>query len=86
MMISLTNVEHMHYLYSCVKEDVNNALDAVINDNFIIAWNILISRYDNKRRLITIFTIVFQFTIAHDRKLQRTFVRFAIKSIKRYKP
>ena len=33
MMISLTNVEHMHYLCSCVKEDANNALDAVINDN-----------------------------------------------------
>ncbi|KYM98772.1 hypothetical protein ALC62_10500 [Cyphomyrmex costatus] len=52
---SLTNVERMHYLCSCVKGDASNVLDhlAVTNDNFGIAWNILVSRYDNKRRLIT---------------------------------
>ncbi|EGI65451.1 hypothetical protein G5I_06042, partial [Acromyrmex echinatior] len=50
---SLTNVERMHYLCSCVKGDASNAFDhlAVTNDNFAIAWNILISRYENKRRL-----------------------------------
>ena len=53
---SLTNVERMHYLCSCVKGDASNTLDhlAIANDNFTIAWNILVSRYNNKRRLITI--------------------------------
>ena len=58
---NLTNFEHMHYLCSCVKEDASNALDhfAVINDNFTIAWNILVSRYDNKCRYYDTFTIAF---------------------------
>ncbi|KAL6253949.1 hypothetical protein P5V15_015796 [Pogonomyrmex californicus] len=37
---SLSNVERMHYLCSCVKGDA------------ILMWNILVSHYDNKRRLI----------------------------------
>ena len=43
-------------LCSCVKGDASNALDhlAIINDNFTIAWNIFVSQYDNKRRLIVI--------------------------------
>jgi len=59
----------MHYLCSCVKEDVNNALDAVINDNFIIAWNILISRYDNKSS--PYYDIYNRFSIYH-RSRQKT--------------
>ncbi|KYM95826.1 hypothetical protein ALC62_13525 [Cyphomyrmex costatus] len=52
---TLTNVDRMHYLSSCVEGSARNALDhlAVTNSNFEIAWNILLSRYDNKRRLIT---------------------------------
>lgn len=52
---SLSNVERMHYLCSCVKGDASNALNhlAVTNANFDVAWNILVSHYDNKRRLIT---------------------------------
>ena len=49
--------------------------------NFTIAWNILVSRYDNKPYYDT-FIIAFQFTVAHDKLL---FTRFAIKPIKRYK-
>ncbi|XP_018399454.1 PREDICTED: uncharacterized protein LOC108777138 [Cyphomyrmex costatus] len=53
---NLTNVDRMHYLCSCVKGSASNVLDhlAVTNNNFTIAWNILVSRYDNKRRLITV--------------------------------
>ncbi|XP_029171148.1 uncharacterized protein LOC114940595 [Nylanderia fulva] len=52
---SLSNVDRLHYLCSCVKGDASNALDhlAVTNNNFDVAWRILVSRYDNKRRLVT---------------------------------
>jgi len=53
---SLMTVERMHYLCFCVKRDASNALDhlVIINDNFVIEWNIFVSRYDDERRLITI--------------------------------
>lgn len=53
----LTNVErHALFVFICKRQDASNALDhlAMTNDNFTIAWNILASRYDNKRRLIMI--------------------------------
>ncbi|EFN89563.1 hypothetical protein EAI_03854, partial [Harpegnathos saltator] len=45
----------MHYLTSCVK---GRALDCIENipvtaDNFGTAWQALLARYENKRRLIT---------------------------------
>lgn len=52
----LSNVERMHYLCSCVKGDASNALDhlAITDSNYDVAWKILVARYDNKRRLITL--------------------------------
>ncbi|XP_029166945.1 uncharacterized protein LOC114937597 [Nylanderia fulva] len=51
---TLSNVDRMHYLISCVKGEASNALSnlAVTDANFPVAWDILIARYDNKRRLI----------------------------------
>ncbi|XP_071652908.1 uncharacterized protein [Temnothorax longispinosus] len=53
---NLSNVERMHYLFSCLKGDASNALThlAITETNFPIAWQILVSRYENKRRLISI--------------------------------
>lgn len=52
---TLSNVERMHYLCSCVKGDASHALShlAITDANFEVAWNLLFSRYENKRRLIT---------------------------------
>ncbi|XP_011687752.1 PREDICTED: uncharacterized protein LOC105449960 [Wasmannia auropunctata] len=52
---NLSNVNRMHYLFSCLKGAASKALDhlAITNANFEVAWNILVSRYDNKRRLVT---------------------------------
>lgn len=52
---TLSNVERLHYLYSCVKGDASNALNhvAITDANFAVTWNILHSCYENKRRLIT---------------------------------
>ncbi|XP_029162870.1 uncharacterized protein LOC114934343 [Nylanderia fulva] len=51
----LSNVERMHYLCSVLTGDASNALNhlAVTDDNFAVAWNIITSRFENKRRLIT---------------------------------
>jgi len=52
---SLTNIDRMHYLFSCLTGEASNTLTnlAVINSNFPVAWNMLVSRYKNKHRLIT---------------------------------
>ncbi|XP_024887554.1 uncharacterized protein LOC112464651 [Temnothorax curvispinosus] len=52
---TISNVDRMHYLCSCVKGDASNVLThlAITEANFVVAWDILQSRYDNKRRLIT---------------------------------
>lgn len=54
---SLSNVERLHYLSSCVKNDASRAINhlAITETNFEIAWQILVSRYENKRRLITVY-------------------------------
>jgi len=54
---NLKNVDRMHYLSSCFTEETSNALSklAVTNSNFLIAWDMLINRYQNKRRLITVY-------------------------------
>lgn len=51
---NVSNVDRMHYLCSSLAGDASNALShlAVTGANFAIAWNILTSRYENKRRLI----------------------------------
>lgn len=52
---NLTDVERLHYLCSCVKGDASAAINhlAITDNNFTVAWNLLLSRYENKRRLIT---------------------------------
>ncbi|KMQ89768.1 hypothetical protein RF55_10565 [Lasius niger] len=51
----LTNVEKMHYLKTCVTGEAARLVGnlSVAGDNFPIAWNILVARYENKRFLIT---------------------------------
>lgn len=51
----LSNVQRLHHLFSCLKGDASAAIDhlAVTSENFIVAWEMLSSRYENKRRLIS---------------------------------
>ncbi|KMQ82487.1 hypothetical protein RF55_22771 [Lasius niger] len=51
----LTNVEKMHYLKTCVTEEASRLISnlSISGDNFSIAWNLLMSRYENKRFLIS---------------------------------
>ncbi|CAL1671779.1 unnamed protein product [Lasius platythorax] len=50
----LTNVEEMHYLKMCVTGEASRIISnlSISGDNFSIAWNLLMSRYENKRFLI----------------------------------
>lgn len=52
---TLTNVERLHYLCSCLTGEASRALShlALTDSNFEVAWGILVSRFENKRRLIT---------------------------------
>lgn len=52
---SLSNVQRMHYLCSCLKGEVSAAMVylAITADNFTVAWKLLSSRYENKRQLIS---------------------------------
>ncbi|KZC14906.1 hypothetical protein WN55_07614 [Dufourea novaeangliae] len=51
---SLSNFSRMHYLASSVTDRAFNQIQSldVTADNFSIAWNLLKSRFENKRRLI----------------------------------
>lgn len=51
----LSDLKRLHYLCSCLKGDASNAIHDIdlIETNFTLAWNRLISRYENKRKLIT---------------------------------
>lgn len=50
----LSNVERMHYLCSVLSGDASRAISHlnVTEANFTIAWDLITSRYENKRRLI----------------------------------
>lgn len=52
---TLSNLKRLHYLCSCLKGDASHALHDIniIDSNFELAWNHLVSRYENKRKLIT---------------------------------
>lgn len=52
---SLSNVQRLHHLFSCLKGDAIAAIEhlQLTSDNFPVAWQILSSRYENKRRLIS---------------------------------
>ncbi|XP_071581069.1 uncharacterized protein [Temnothorax nylanderi] len=51
---NISNVDRMHYLCSSLTGDASSALNhlAITDANFTVAWNIITSRYENKRRLI----------------------------------
>lgn len=51
---NLSNVECLHYLCSSLSGDASKSLThlAVTDANFPVAWEIVSSRYENKRRLI----------------------------------
>lgn len=50
----LSNVEKMHYLKTCVTGEAARLVGnlSISGDNFSIAWDLLVSRYENKRFLI----------------------------------
>lgn len=52
---SLSDLKRLHYLCSCLKGDASKALDDIdiVEANYDLAWNRLISRYENKRKLVT---------------------------------
>jgi len=51
----LSNVEKMHYLKTCVTGEAARLVGnlSISGDNFAIAWNLLIARYENKRFMIS---------------------------------
>lgn len=53
---TLSDVQRMHYLCSCVTEEASEALShlSVTADNFKIAWKLMMSRYENPRRLVNV--------------------------------
>jgi len=57
---SLKNLERMHYLSSYLTGEASNVLSnlTVINSNFFVGyaylWDMLVDRYENARRLITV--------------------------------
>lgn len=52
---ALSTVEKMHYLKTCVTGEAARLVSnlSISGDNFSIAWELLVSRYENKRFLIT---------------------------------
>ncbi|XP_024879222.1 uncharacterized protein LOC112459388 [Temnothorax curvispinosus] len=50
----LLEVNRLQYLHSCVKGEASDAIRnlALTDTNFKIAWNLLLARYDNHRRLV----------------------------------
>ncbi|XP_029160026.1 uncharacterized protein LOC114932018 [Nylanderia fulva] len=50
----LVDVNRLQYLHSCVKSDAFDIVRnlALVDSNFKVAWDLLIARYDNKRRLV----------------------------------
>lgn len=50
----LTNIEKYHYLKSALKEHASNTINKVVfsSEGYTIAWNALLTRYDNNRMLI----------------------------------
>ncbi|XP_011884113.1 PREDICTED: uncharacterized protein LOC105571258 [Vollenhovia emeryi] len=52
----LTEVEKMHYLKTCLTGEAAKLINnlSLAGDSFAVAWNLLVSRYENKRFLINI--------------------------------
>lgn len=53
--MDLSSVEKMHYLKTCVTGEAARLVGnlPVSGDNFAVAWALLVSRYENKRYLVT---------------------------------
>lgn len=52
---SLSDLKRFHYLSSYLKGDASKASDDIdiVETNYELAYNHLVSRYENKRKLIT---------------------------------
>lgn len=52
---SLSNVQRLRHLFSCLKGEALAAIEhlPLTSENFLVAWQILSSRYEHKRRLIS---------------------------------
>jgi len=50
------NVDQMHYLTSCLTEKASNAISnlAVTHNNFSVAWNLFVHRFEYHRRLVRV--------------------------------
>jgi hypothetical protein len=58
----LSGVQKFHYLTSCLKGEAGKVIESltISNENYKLAWDVLIKRYDNKRLIIQdhVFAIV----------------------------
>jgi hypothetical protein len=58
----LNGVQKFHYLKSCLKGEAGKVIESltISNENYKLAWHVLIKRYDNKRLIIQdhVFAIV----------------------------
>lgn len=87
---SLSNVQRLHHLFSCLKGETSAAVEHIqlTSDNFTVAWQILSSRYENKRRLINthlnkLFTLLsVNQKSAQDLRTLRDTVNSAIAALK----
>lgn len=51
---SLSNVDKLHYLRSCLKDEAASVVKALesTDENYAVAWNLLKERFDNRRLII----------------------------------
>lgn len=52
--INISNIEKLHYLRSCLKGEAAAVIQSLISsdENYEIAWSLLVDRYDNKRVIV----------------------------------
>ena len=55
---TVSNVQKFHYLRASFKNEMKNLISnlKITNDNFLVAWQLVTQRYNNKR-LIAMITI-----------------------------
>uniref|UniRef100_A0A8D8VD93 Peptidase aspartic putative domain-containing protein n=1 Tax=Cacopsylla melanoneura TaxID=428564 RepID=A0A8D8VD93_9HEMI len=51
---SLTSVQKLHYLRSCLKGQASEVVSAISisHDNYQVAWDLLVQQYQNRRRIV----------------------------------
>lgn len=87
---SLSNLERLHYLLSCVKSEALGSISHLnlTDSNFDIAWQTLVAQYENKRELIYthVYTLVHLPQIhsenASDLRTLRNHANAAIQALK----